>query len=81
MIELRGLGGAMILDYPSGHTVLIGGRQEGCVRERGVSVETKVGVLQDYEPGNMGTCRSWKNQETDSPTPSRGNTALLTPGG
>ena len=56
------------------------GRQEGCVRERDVSVETKVGVIQDHEPGNVGTCRSWKNQETDSPTPSRGNTALLTPG-
>lgn len=71
----------MILDYPRGHRVLIGGRQEVCVRKREASVETEVGVVQDRKPGNVGPCRSWKNQETDSPTPSRGNTALLTPGG
>lgn len=69
----------MILDYPGGHRVLIGGRQEVYVRERDVSVETEVGVMQDHKPGNVGTCRSWKNQETVSPTPARGNTALLTP--
>ena len=30
----------MILDYLGGYRVLIGGRQEVCVRERDVSVET-----------------------------------------
>lgn len=55
-----------MIDHPGGHRVLTGGRQEVSVRERGVSMETEVGVMQGLKPRNVGTSRSWKNQEADS---------------